>query len=173
MPMNETLAADAVFAVLDAAQDYGDAGAPQIAQARAQLRVVADAFAKCIPHLIAQGTVSTTDTGVVAGAVVSPPSPGTFTGTGSGGILGLIQGDALTGVGLAGEIMAELHAGQEYLPGADVAAARAELAKLANACALFASYVMANATVSTTVTGPAITPGLNGPATGAGTGTVS
>lgn len=172
MPMNEVLASDEIFSVLDAAQDYGDAGAPQIAEARAQLRVVANAFAKCIPHLMA-GTVSTTDTGVVAGAVVSPPSPGTFTGTGSGGVLGLVQGDALTGVGLAGAIMAVLHAGQTYLPGADVAAARAELAKLANACALFATYVMANALVSTTVTGPAITPGLNGPATGVGTGTVT
>lgn len=174
MPMIETAAALAIFNQLDAGTNYSGAQPAQVTQAKAQLQVIANAFAKCIPHLISSGLVSTNDTGAVAGAVAGPtPTPGAFTGSGTGTIGGLIKGDALTGVGLAGLIMAQLHAGTNYLPGADVTRARQQLALLANAVAHFATYVMANAQVITTVAGPAITPGLNGPSTGTGTGTVA
>lgn len=173
MPMVETAAALAIFNVLDVGTNYSGAQPAQIAQAKAQLQVLANAFAKCIPHL-QTGIANTNDTGAVTGAVTGPtPTPGAFSGTGSGQVVGLLQGDALTGVGLAGLIMTVLHAGTNYLPGADIARARQQLALLANSVAHFATYVMANAQVITTVVGPAITPGANGPSTGTGTGTVA
>lgn len=174
MPLSESAAALAVFNSLDAAQDYGDAGPSQIAQARAQLQVIADAFAKCIPHLVSFGVVSTDDTCTVAGAVPGPPpTAGTVTGTGTGGVSGLTPGSALAATGLAGAIMAVLEAGVEVLPGADMDTARAQLAVLANACAKFADHVMDQGVVSTTVTGVATTLGVNGATTGDGTGSIT
>lgn len=170
MPVSEPTAASAVMAVLSAA-DYGG---PLTAAATAQLQVLANAFAKCISHYAANNTVSTTDTGTVTGAVPPPPPPGTpgvFNGTGSGTIGGLVKGDALSGTGLAGEIMSVLQAGG--YGGPLTADAIDQLALLADACAEFAPYVMTNAQVSTTVSGPATTPGVNGPTTGNGTGSAA
>jgi len=173
MPMVEAAAASLVFAKLDADQDYGSAGPAQVASARAQLQVIANAFAKCIPHLVSSGIVTTTDTVAVSGAAPSPPTAGAVVGTGLGQVGGLIQGDAEASVGLAGAVMGVLVAGQVFLPGADVPRARISLALLADACAEFAPYVMANAVVNTTVTGVATTLGANGPSSGTGTGAVA
>ena len=156
-------AADLAVALL--AIDYGG---PLTPQATAVINTMAVAFAKCIGHYAANNSVSTNDTGAVAGA--TPTNPGTFTGSGTGTISGLVVGDALAGTGLAGEIMAELESadfGGPLTPGA-----RAQLALVANAVAVFADHVNNNATVTVpTVTGPGITPNLNGPSTGTGTGT--
>lgn len=172
--MVEAAAATAVFNALDAGQDYGDASPAQKAQARAQLQVLANGFAKCIPHLKA-GQANTNDTCTVAGAVVPPATPtaGAVTGTGVGTVSGLVVGSALAYSGLAGAIQTVLEGGISPIPGADLAGAKAELAKLSNAVALFASYVMTNAQVNTTVTGVATTLGVNGPTTGTGTGTIA
>lgn len=179
MPLVESAAATAVFNALNAAQDYGSAGPAQIAQAQAQLQVIANAFAKCIPHLKTFGVAHTVDTCTVAGAVVPPgtPTAGAVTGSGArsgpGSVTGLVKGDALSGAGLAGAIQAVLESAISPIPGADVDGAKSELAKLANACAEFAPYVMANATITTTVTGVAITLGVNGPTTGTGQGPIA
>lgn len=171
MAMSESATSDAAFAVLDAAQDYGAAGAPQLASARAQLRVIANAIAKCIPHLVANGAVSTTDTGAVAGAVTVPaPTAGAVTATGTGTIGGLVQGSAGAATGLAGAILGVLEAG---FSGPDRLQARPGLAALADAFASFAPYVMSHAVVHTVVTGIATTLGANGPTTGTGTGSLS
>lgn len=175
MALVEVAAATAIFNVLDAGQDYGDAQPAQIAQARAALQNLANAFAKCIPHLVSFGVVSTSDTVTVTGAVPTPlpGTAGAVAGSGTGTLGGLVQGSAGASTGLAGAIMAVLQAGLVPIPGADLAQAADQLALLADACAEFASYVMTNATVSTTVTGVATTLGVNGPSTGTGTGSVS
>lgn len=162
MPMNEATAATALETTL-LAIDYGG---PLTPGATAIIQTMAAAFAKCIGHMILNNTVSTNITGALAGA--TPSTPGTFTGTGTGTVAGLTKGDALTGTGLAGEIMAELESadfGGSLSPGA-----RAQLALLADAVAVFADHVQTNAQVSTTDTGVGGTPNVNGPATGTGTG---
>lgn len=165
MPLSESTAAAAVMAVLSA----GDYGGALTGPATAQLQAIADAFAKCIPHFVTNNTVSTTVTGAVAGAVTGPPPTlGVFTGTGTGSIGGLVKGSASGGTGLAGEIMAALQSAS--YGGALDGVATSQLALLADACAVYADHVQANATVSTNVTGPSTTPGVNGPSTGTGGG---
>src|SRR6185295_16105204 len=155
MAMSESAAAAAIFAKLDAAQDYGAAPPDAKVQAQAQLHTIADAFAKCIPHMQSSGTVSTNDTCSVTGAVPAPPSAGVVAGSGAGTVGGLVKGSAAAASGLAGAILAELKAGTTYLPGADAARADAQLGVIADACAEFATYVMAQATVTTNVVGVA------------------
>ncbi len=164
MPVNETAAAATIAAEL-LAINYGGALTPS---ATAVINDLADAFAKCIGHYATNNQVSTDDTGTVAGA--TPATPGIFTGTGSGGISGLIKGSAGSGTGLAGEIMTVLESA-DY-GGSLTATARAQLAVIADAVAVFADHVNANALVTVpSVTGPGITNNLNGPSTGTGTGT--
>lgn len=162
MPMNENTAATALEASL-LALDYGGVLTPE---ATAVIQTMAGAFAKCIGHMIANNVISTSITGALAGA--TPSSPGAFTGTGTGSVAGLVKGDALSGTGLAGEIMAELESAD--FGGTLTAEARARLALLADAVAVFADHVQNNAQVSTTDTGTGLTPNVNGPATGTGSG---
>lgn len=162
MPLLEAAAKELVLAALVAEQ-----GGPNDGQDG-----LAGAIAKCVPHLLA-GTVTTTVTAAVTGAVPTPPSPGVANGTGTGTIGGLVKGDAIAGLGLAGVIMSGLMSHVELLPGSDLATVRAQVAVVADAIAVFADYVMANAQVSTTDTGPATTPGVNGPTTGSGTGSLT
>lgn len=162
MPMSEAIAATAIETTL-LAKDYGG---PLTPGATAMIQTMAAAFAKCIAHMISNNVVSTNITGALAGA--TPSSPGAFTGTGTGTVSGLLKGDALSGTGLAGEIMAELESAD--FGGTLTAEARAQLALLANAVAKFADHVQTNAQVSTTDTGAGLTPNVNGPANGTGTG---
>ena len=162
MPVIELTAAAAVKAVLLS----GDFGGAITAEADTLISAVADAFAKCIAHYAAQNTVSTNVTGAITGG--TPASPGAFAGTGTGTIGGLVKGDALLGTGLAGEIMSELESAS--YGGTITGVARTQMALLCNACAGFADYVMANATVSTTDVGVAASPNLNGASTGTGSG---
>jgi hypothetical protein len=172
MPLIESVASNLIFLKLDAAQNYGDAGPEQIADAQSQLRTIADAFAKCIPHLVA-GTVSTTINATVTGAAPSPPTAGAVAGSGVGAVGGLVQGDAGASIGLAGAVVAVLVAGMTPLPGADLVRARLQLDVLANACAEFATYVMTNAVVNTTDVGVANTLGVNGATVGSGSGNIT
>ena len=170
MPVNEASARAVIQAEL-LAINYGGALTPA---ATAVIQNLAEAFAKCISHYASNNTVATDITGAVTGATPGPPpTVGVFNGTGTGtgaikGILGLIKGDALTGVGLAGEIMAVLEVAD--LGGTLTATARAQLALIADAVAIFADYVNGNSLVSTTDSGAGTVPGFNGAATGTGTG---
>ncbi len=156
----ESAAALAVFNSLDASQDYGDAAPAQITQARGQLQAFANAVALCIPHLLT-GIVSTSVTATVSGAVTGPPpTVGAVSGSATGTIGGLSKPV------LQAAILAQLVADS---PAHDPA----QLDALADAIAEFAPYVMANAQVSTTDAGTAITPGVNGPTNGTGTGTIA
>ena len=164
MPVNEAAAAAVISAEL-LAIDYGG---PPTPSAVALINKLADAFAKSIGHYATNNMVDTDDTGTVTGATMV--NPGVFNGSGLGGISGLTVGDALGGTGLAGEIMAVLESG-DY-GGTVTSEARAQLALIADAVAVFADHVNDNAVVTVpTVTGPGITPNLNGPSTGTGTGT--
>lgn len=164
MPVNESAAAAVIKAEL-LAIDYGG---PLTPEAQAIVENIGDACAKCIGHYAANNTVSTNITGVVTGATPAPPTVGVFNGTGMGTVAGLIKGDALSGTGLAGEIMTVLE-GADY-GGTVTAVARAQLALIADAVAVFADHVATNAVVSTTDTGPGTTPGVKGPTSGTGTG---
>lgn len=162
MPMNEAAAASVIQAVL-LSGEYGGVLTPA---AQALVQKVGSAAAKCIGHMILNNTVSTTVTGVVAGA--TPSTPGAFAGTGTGTVGGLVRGSAAANTGLAGEIVTELLSSD--FGGAVTPAARLQLNALADAIAVFADYVMANATVTTTDAGAAVPVNLNGPSTGTGTG---
>ncbi|TDI91265.1 MAG: hypothetical protein E2O75_04985 [Chloroflexi bacterium] len=144
-----------------------DWGGALTASSTAVIENLAEAFAKCIPHYASNNAVDTDDTGSVTGATMS--NPGVFNGSGTGAISGLTVGDALAGTGLAGEIMTVLESAD--LGGTLTATARVQLALVADAVAVFADHVNDNAVVTVpTVTGPGVTPNLNGASTGVGTG---
>lgn len=172
MPLVEANAAQLIFAKLDAAQDYGEAPAEAVVAARARLRVIANAFAKCIPALVA-ASGSITVNAVVSGASTSPPTVGAVTGSGLGKVVGLVQGVADASTGLAGAIVSVLVAGMETIPGADVDRAISQLCDLADAVAQFASYVMTNGEIRTTDQGVATLAGVNGPTVGTSTGWIA
>lgn len=147
-----------------------DFGGVVVGDALARLDTLASAIATAIDHFQVNHSVTTTVKGNVSAA--TPSTVGIFTGSGTGSVVGLVAGDALSGTGLAGEVMAVLESA-DY--GADPLApeARARLADIANAIALFADYVVVNATVSTTDAGAGTVVNYNGPATGTGSGSVS